>query len=92
LTRFPGVSKDEIQGSLRCGGKSAAFGREDVLYHRYRGKADSSASLRNGKQKAAEWGREKGCGTGKGKAAEWKSKKAAEWEEWVVFHVEHLVE
>jgi hypothetical protein len=23
--------KDEIQGSLHCGGKSAAFGRDDVI-------------------------------------------------------------
>ncbi len=25
------MSKDEIQGSLHCGGKSAAYGREDVF-------------------------------------------------------------
>jgi hypothetical protein len=24
--------KGEIQGSLHCGGKSAAFGRDDVVY------------------------------------------------------------
>jgi len=32
-----GVAKeDEIQGSLHCGGKSAAFGRDDVCGWLYR--------------------------------------------------------
>src|SRR6266851_3481856 len=61
-----GHGEDEIQGSLRCGGKSAAFGRDDVccgLGQRTsngHGEDEIQGSLRCG-GKSAAFGRDDVC-------------------------------
>jgi hypothetical protein len=40
------AAKSEIQGSLHCGGKSAAFGRDDVVYGQERKQSKAEAKYR----------------------------------------------